>query len=53
MIKYFKELLLTLKNIERKLNDIDEKLKPLSECVKTNRSDYGDRTSISTRHWND
>lgn len=53
MIKYFKELLLTLKNIESKLNSIDEKLKPLSDCVKENHHRHGDRVSISTKHWND
>lgn len=53
MFKYFKDLLLTLKNIERELNDINEKLKPLSECVKTNPRRHGDRVSLSTKHWND
>lgn len=46
MIKYFKDLLATLKQIEYHL-------KLLSLCVKHNTRDYGDRYSISTKHWND
>jgi len=46
MINYFKELLSTLKRIE-------SHLEKLSSCVKISGRDYGDRVSISTKHWND
>ena len=46
MIKYFKELLETLKRIEAHLD-------LLSACVKKSHRDYGDDMSISTKHWND
>lgn len=46
MISYFKELLETLKRIEGHLMLI-------AGTVKSNRRDYGDRSSISTKHWND
>ena len=46
MINYFKELLRTLKSIEKHLDRI-------SSCVKNSPRDYGDKISISTCHWND
>ena len=46
MIKYFRELLYVLKQIE-------SHLKIISSCVKTSQRQHGDRTSISTKHWND
>ena len=46
MINYFKELLATLKKIETHLS-------LLASCVKTSHRDYGDRVSLSTKHWND
>ena len=45
MIKYFKDLLKTLKAIERHLSEI-------ASCVKTNHRSHGDKKSISTKHWN-
>lgn len=46
MIKYFKELLQTLKQIEKHLET-------LASCVRTEHHSHGDRSSISTKHWND
>lgn len=46
MIRYFKELLDTLKKIERHLDKI-------AACVKTNAQQHGDRNSLSIKHWND
>lgn len=46
MIKYFKELLLTLKRIETHLA-------LLSSCVVASSKSHGDRLSVSTKHWNE
>lgn len=46
MIKYFKDVLATLKRIE-------SHLARLANCVVRNRYGHGDRESISTKHWND
>lgn len=46
MIKYFRELLSTLKKIETHLSLI-------SKCVNQSSRSYGDRCSISIKHWND
>jgi len=46
MLKYFRELLLTLKSIEQHLGRI-------SSCVKDTTRHHGDKHSISTKHWND
>ena len=46
MKNYFKELLLTLKNIERHLEKI-------AKCVKEEHHAHGDQASVSTKHWND
>ena len=46
MIKYFKELLKTLKQIESHLRKI-------SDCVVDRGGKHGDRFTISTKHWND
>jgi hypothetical protein len=46
MVSYFKELLSTLKRIEQHLST-------LSSCVRKSDLRYGDRYSISTKHWND
>jgi len=46
MFKYFKDLLSTLKKIEQHLSRI-------ASCVKENHHDFGDRNSISSKHWND
>jgi len=46
MFNYFKELLATLKKIERHLSI-------LSGCVKVNHHQHGDRQSISIKHRND
>lgn len=60
MIKYFKELLCTLKSINTHLNELrkteqssNEYLHKLSECVYTKHHSHGDTTSLSTKHWND
>ena len=45
MIKYFKELLKTLKSI-------DESLKLISKCV-IDSPKHGKGKSIKTAHWND
>lgn len=46
MLKYFKELLATLKAIEQHLSH-------LAHCVKVDHHRHGDRYSMSTKHWND
>lgn len=46
MFNYFKELLATLKKIERHLSRI-------ANCVKEKNLNHGDRYSISTKHWNE
>ena len=46
MLKYFRELLTTLKAIERHLS-------VLASCVQTSHRGDGDRISLSTKHWND
>lgn len=46
MFNYFKDVLATLKRIE-------EHLAKLAACVRESDRDYGDRGSISTKHWND
>lgn len=53
MIKYFKELLATLKSIDKRLAVIEENSNRLNQCVKDNSRGYGNRSSISTSHWND
>jgi hypothetical protein len=53
MIKYFKELLSTLKSIDAQLKASDKKLELLSSCVKAEHSGDGAKTSISTKLWND
>lgn len=46
MLKYFRELLATLKRIE-------QHLELLASCVRKDHHGYGDRASISAKHWND
>jgi len=46
MMKYFKDLLATLKSIE-------SSLKVIASCVTENPQGHGDRVSLSTKHWND
>ncbi len=46
MIKYFRDLLLTLKNIEKHLEK-------LAKCVHEKHHSHGDRMSLSIKHWND
>ena len=46
MFNYFKELRATLKKIEQHLS-------LLAKCVEKSDRQYGDRYSISTKHWND
>lgn len=46
ILNYFKELLETLKKIEKHLE-------LLSSCVKNSSRGYGDSKCISTKHWND
>jgi hypothetical protein len=46
MIAYFRELLDTLKRIEKHLEK-------LAMCVSTDHHRYVDRASLSTKHWND
>ena len=60
MIKYFKELLAVLKNIDTHLNELrkteistNEYLYKISKCVKEDHHSHGDNCSISTKHWND
>jgi hypothetical protein len=45
-IKYFVELLKTLKKIE-------SHLEKLSNCVVDREGKHGDRFTISTKYWND
>lgn len=45
IIKYFRELLATLKRIETHLAKI-------AGCVYEGHHRHGDRCSISTKHWN-
>ena len=59
MIKYFKELLKTLKAINSNLGDIkqmqistDNHLEKLASCVQEKHHGHGDQASISTKHWN-
>lgn len=52
MIKYFKELLKTLKAIEAHLAKIEENTKRVAKCVEEGHHNYGDRTSLSTKNWN-
>lgn len=53
MIRYFRELLYTLKAALFVLKEIEKHLKLISSCVKTNHHDHGDKASMSTKHWND
>ena len=60
MIKYFKDLLLTLKSIDNNLSELKKIEKStntcmikLSGCVKQNHHRHGDSSSISTKGWND
>lgn len=53
MIKYFKDLLSTLKNIDKNLTKIENHQAELAKCVKQNHLGYGDSKSISIRHWTD
>ncbi len=46
MLNYFKELLVTLRAIEKHLEHI-------ARCVKVDHHRHGDRYSVSTKHWND
>lgn len=59
-MKYFKELLATLKSIDNHLNHLrmtehssNEYLLRLSSCVKEGHHRHGDKASLSTKHWND
>jgi len=51
LIKYFVELLNTLKSIDSRLAKIEENTERLAQCVRDNDDFLGDKTSISTRHW--
>jgi hypothetical protein len=57
MIKYFKELLNTLKSIDKTNKEISENLQNidnnLSKCVISNRHRHGKRSYLVTGHWND
>lgn len=54
MIKYFKELLKTLKDILITLRQIESHLEKLSNCVVDRGiGRHGDTWVISTKHWND
>lgn len=46
MRAYFKDLLNTLKRIEKHLET-------LAKCVKERHHSHGDQASISTKHWNE
>lgn len=37
----------------KELRKINNHLEKLSKCVKQNPHPHGDRSSISTKHWND
>lgn len=59
MFTYFKDVLLRLQGIQDQLtvqNDLlreqNEHLSKLSGCVQSNHYGYGDRHSLSTKHWN-
>ena len=59
MIKYFKDLLLTLKSIDNNLNELikiekqtNAGILKLSSCVQQDHHRHGDSSSISTKHWN-
>ena len=52
MLNYFRELKAILTEILALLKEIDGNLKNLSDCVKISGRHYGDRKSISTKHWN-
>jgi hypothetical protein len=57
MIKYFKELLNTLKSIDKTNKEISESLQNidsnLSKCVTKNRHRHGTDSYLVTGHWND
>lgn len=53
MIKYFKELLTTLKDIAETNRKIEKHLSVLQETVKTNSRGHGARKFMATGHWND
>ena len=46
MLKWFKELLETLKSIDRRLERLER-------CVKENPRSHGSRHYLSTGHWNE
>ena len=52
MIKYFRELLATLKSIDQRLEAIEKYMARLDKCVLTNHNTYGDRHSVSTKNFN-
>lgn len=52
MINYFKELLKTLKSIDAHLAAIEKNTGRVAKCVQEDHHNYGDRTSLSTKHWN-
>lgn len=52
MIKYFKELLSTLKRIDSNLEKCQKSLAKIDGCVKTSGRGYGDNQSLSVKHWN-
>jgi hypothetical protein len=51
-MKYFKDLLATLKSIDESLKKIEKNSEKVAECVKTSSRGFGDKTSLSTKHWN-
>lgn len=53
MIRYFKELLDTLKSIDKSLKAMEKNTADLSACVTNNRRDHGRRRYLATGHWND
>ena len=50
MIKYFKELLSTLKSIDAKLGKIAEQNDRIAQCIK--QDSHGAGKHIKTWHWN-
>jgi hypothetical protein len=52
MIKYFRDLLATLKSIDENLKKIERNTKMVSDCVRKNHHSHGDQASLSTKHWN-
>jgi len=59
-MKYFRDLLLNLKQINDTLKDIrsllsknEQNTNRLAKCVKENHHLHGDSSSLSTKHWND